>query len=367
MSFYNLLSDFKDFSTDVFFNGTSIDDVKRAAAKDTLDYWDFLTLLSPAAGSYLEPMAVKANRLTLQHFGRAILFFTPLYLSNFCTNHCVYCGFNSKNNIPRSRLSFEDVEKEAKSIAATGLDHLLILTGEARNKAGLAYLKECVRILSRYFSSISIEIYPMETAEYNEMIEAGVDGLTIYQETYDESLYLDLHPKGPKRDYRFRLDAPERGCRAGMRTVNIGALLGLTDWRREAFITGLHAWYLQRKYPSVDISMSPPRMRPHAGDYEPACIVSDADMVQFILAVRLFLPRVGITISTRESASFRENILPLGVTKMSAGSKTSVGGYGDEEERVGQFDVSDDRSVDEMIEVLKVRGYQPVFRDWRAI
>ena len=189
----------------------------------------------------------------------------------------------------------------------------------------------------------------------------------MFQETYDEELYAELHPKGPKRDFRFRLDAPERGCKAGMRVVNIGALLGLGDWHRDALLTGLHAAYLMHKYPEVDIAVSLPRMRPHAGEYQPATIVGDRDMVQFMLALRLFLPRLGITISTRENAEFRENLLPLGVTRMSAGVSTAVGGHSNDAEEVGQFEISDSRDVDEMCEALRRRGYQPVFKDWEPI
>ena len=220
---------------------------------------------------------------------------------------------------------------------------------------------------SKYFPSVSIEIYAMETDEYAALVKSGVDGLTIYQETYDETLYATLHPRGPKKDFRYRLDAPERGCQAGMRVVNVGALLGLGDWRRDAFITGMHGAYLQDRYPNVDISVSLPRMRPHAGEFQPQSIVSDRDMVQTMLAMRIFLPRLGITVSTRESAEFRENILPLGVTKMSAGVSTAVGGHSQDGDKVGQFDISDERSVAEMCAALRERGYQPVFKDWEPI
>ncbi|MGL1863892.1 MAG: 2-iminoacetate synthase ThiH [Pseudodesulfovibrio sp.] len=367
MSFYPICTEYSAAPLDERFAAINGEDVRRALAKTTLGAEDFFALISPAATPFLEEMAQKASQLTLQHFGRTIQLFTPLYLSNYCTNHCVYCGFNALNDIPRTQLEPAQLEEEAKAIAATGLKHLLILTGEARTKASPEYLASCMDVLRKYFPSVSIEIYAMETDEYAALVKSGVDGLTIYQETYDETLYATLHPRGPKKDFRYRLDAPERGCQAGMRVVNVGALLGLGDWRRDAFITGMHGAYLQDGYPNVDISVSLPRMRPHAGEFQPQSIVSDRDMVQTMLAMRIFLPRLGITISTRESAEFRENILPLGVTKMSAGVSTAVGGHSQDGDKVGQFDISDERSVDEMCAALRERGYQPVFKDWEPI
>jgi 2-iminoacetate synthase len=335
--------------------------------KETLSASDFYTLLSPAAEKFLETMAQKAHRITINQFGRTILLFTPMYLSNYCENHCLYCGFKAGNAIKRKQLSYEEVEKEAKRISETGLKHILILTGEATNIATVDYLKKCCAILSNYFTSIAIEIYPLSMEDYRVLIDAGVDSLTIYQETYHELLYDALHVKGPKKDYRFRLDTPERGCEAGIRSVNIGALLGLDEWRREAFFTGLHADYLQNTYPEVEVSISFPRMRPHAGDYNPEFPVSDRNLVQIILAMRLFMPRAGITISTRENAAFRNNILPLGVTKMSAGSTTVVGGHTTEDNDTGQFEISDERSVEQMAASLRESGFQPVYKDWQAI
>lgn len=367
MSFYSICAEYSAAPIAEQLASMTEADVRRALAKTTRGPEDFLALMSPAAVPLLEEMAQKASQLTLQHFGRTIHLFTPLYLSNYCANHCVYCGFNAKNDIPRTQLEPAQLEQEAKAIAATGLKHLLILTGEARAKASPEYLESCMGVLRKYFPSVSIEIYAMEQDEYARLVAAGVDGLTIYQETYDEVLYATLHPRGPKRDFRYRLDAPERGCKAGMRVVNVGALLGLGDWHKDAVITAMHAAYLQDKYPNVDVAVSLPRMRPHAGEFQPTSIVSDRDMVQIMLALRLFLPRLGITVSTRESAQFRENILPLGVTKMSAGVSTAVGGHSQDGDKVGQFDISDERSVDEMCQVLRKHGYQPVFKDWEPI
>ncbi|WP_319584506.1 2-iminoacetate synthase ThiH [uncultured Pseudodesulfovibrio sp.] len=370
MSFYPLVEAYAKGLPDARFDDFTEQDVRRAINRTTASVDDFMALMSPAAKPLLEEMAQKASRLTIQHFGKTVSLFTPLYLANFCTNHCVYCGFNCTNSIHRSMLDLEEVDAEGAAIAATGLKNLLILTGDASAKTGVDYLEKCTRVLTRHFPSVSIEVYALTEEEYARLVKAGVDGMTMFQETYDEELYAVLHPKGPKRDYRFRLDAPERACKAGMRVVNIGALLGLGDWRRDALLTGLHAAYLMHNYPETDIAVSLPRMRPHVGDWEPATIVSDRDMVQFLMALRLFLPRVGITISTRENAEFRENILPLGVTRMSAGVSTAVGGHSDgteDEENTGQFDISDGRSVDEVCAALRDKGYQPVFKDWEPI
>ncbi len=342
-------------------------DVQRALGKQLLSPEDFLCLLSPAAEPHLEQMARKAHALTVAQFGRTMVLYTPLYLSNFCTNSCLYCGFNQNNRIIRRQLTLTELEDEARAIAGTGLKHILILTGDAPSKASVDYIAACCTVLSRYFPAIGMEIYALSPSDYRRLIEAGADSLTNYQETYNETLYRRLHPKGPKRDYHFRLDAPERACRAGMRAVNVGALLGLDDWRRDAFFTGLHASYLQERHPETEISVSLPRMRPHVGGFQPGCMVDDRHIVQIMTAMRLFMPRVGITISTRESARFRDRLLPLGVTRMSAGSCTAVGGRTDGEKTVGQFDISDERSVPEMAAMLQRAGWQPVFKDWQAL
>ncbi len=367
MSFYEQLRAYQNFDFDNFFSTVNPGQIPGIAGKERLTNRDFLALLSPAAESHLEALAQKAHEVTIRNFGKAILLFTPLYLSNYCTNQCQYCGFNTGNQLRRRQLTLAEVEAEAKVIAATGLRHILILSGDARHKASIQYLKDCVAILRKYFSSIGIEIYALSTEEYTELIAAGVDSFTMFQETYNETLYDQVHLRGPKKDFRFRLDAPERACRATMRSVNLGALLGLDDWRREAFLTGLHASYLQDKFPEVEISLSLPRLRPHLGGFPPRCEVSDKNIVQFMLALRLFMPRSGITISSRENAHFRDNIIRLGVTKMSAGSSTVVGGHTGAQEDEGQFEISDHRSVTEMKEAIARLGYQPVFKDWHPL
>jgi len=367
MSFYQKYLEYKDFDFERFYSNITDNQILSVINKDRINELEFLMLLSEKAAKYIELMAQKSKKLTLQYFGKVIFLYTPLYVANYCVNQCVYCGFNISNDIARKKLTKEELEKEAEIISQTGLKHILILTGESRTHSSVDYIKECVEVLIKYFCSISIEVYPLETDEYRELIEAGVDGLTIYQEVYNEEIYKKLHLKGPKRNYRFRLDAPERACIAGMRSVNIGALLGLDDWRKEAFFTGLHAHYLQNKYPDTEISVSMPRIRPHTGAFQPRVKVDDRSFVQIMLAFRLFMPRIGITLSTRERAEFRDNLIGLGVTKMSAGSSTEVGGHALTSKTEGQFDICDTRSVKEMSEFIYSKGYQPVFKDWQAI
>ncbi|MBF8265164.1 MAG: thiazole biosynthesis protein ThiH [Dehalococcoidia bacterium] len=367
MTFYDEIIGLQNTDYSDAFELVTASQIANILAKAELQPQDFLALLSPQAAFSLEEMAQAGHRLTLQHFGRTIMLYTPLYLSNYCVNHCVYCGFNATNDIPRRKLTLAEVELEAKAIAATGLQHLLILTGESRQQSPVSYIKDCVAVLRKYFSSISIEIYPLSTEEYAELIATGVDGLTIYQEVYDAKIYSHLHPKGPKRDYRFRLEAPERAGQAGMRVINIGALLGLGEWRSEVFLAGMHLAYLQKQFPEIEISISFPRMRPQFGNYQPEFPVSDRDLVQSILALRLFLPRVGITISTRESSELRDNLIRLGVTKMSAGSSTAIGGHTDAPDSIGQFEISDKRSVEEMRQTIATLGYKPVLKDWHDL
>lgn len=367
MSFYDEILRLQDTDSAALLDRTSEPGVNKALAMQDLGPQDFLALLSPKAAAHLEDMALAAQRVTLHNFGRTILLFTPLYLANYCDNYCLYCGFNAANVIDRRKLSLGEVEAEARAIAATGLKHLLILTGESRSHSPISYIRDCVTVLRPYFSSISIEIYPLSAAEYGELVGAGVDGLTIYQEAYDQKSYGRFHPRGPKSDYRFRLEAPERAAVSGMRTICVGPLLGLAPWQTEVFMAGLHAAYLQKRFPEVEISISFPRMRPQYGGYEPEFPVSDHDLVQSILATRLFLPRAGITLSTRESPSLRENLIGLGITKMSAGSSTVVGGHVDIGEGVAQFEICDHRSVTEMREAIAHKGYKPIFKDWHDI
>jgi len=364
MSFNDLRREYQHFDFEGFFASLTNRDIYDILEKNRLNELDYLALLSPKGGEHLEELAQKAHRLTVQNFGKVILLYTPLYLANHCVNQCVYCGFQAGNQLTRKKLLPEEVAAEAQLIASTGLKHILILTGESRKETPVSYIKECVEILRDYFTSISIEIYPLTVEEYAELIAAGVDGLTIYQEVYQEDVYAALHPGGPKRNYLFRLDAPERACSAGIRTVNVGALLGLHEWRSEGFFTGLHANYLQSKFPAAEVSISPPRLRPYEGSGYPFIQVQDRELVQYILAYRLFMPRGGLTISTRERAFLREHLVKLGATKMSAGSCTAVGGRFDSE-ATEQFAISDERNVAEMAQMLYEQGYQPIYKDWQ--
>ncbi len=370
MSYYDIIAKYKDFKWDDAFRAAGKSDVEKAIASDSPDIKDLLALLSPEAENLLEEMALKSRSLTLKNFGRTIQLYTPLYLSNYCDNSCLYCGFNSDNNIDRKVLTLEEVEKEALFISSTGLKHILILTGESRRMSPISYLKDCVNALKKYFSSISIEVYPLTGPEYSELFAEGADSLTIYQEVYGEDIYNNVHMGGPKNDYIFRLDAPERGAYSGMRSVNIGVLLGLGEWRREAFLLGLHAKYLQDKFPDVEIGVSVPRIRPQGTSFTAPYDVSDKNIVQIVLALRIFMPRLGLTLSTRERPQLRDNLIPLGITRMSAGSTTRVGGHVIEaggSKGAYQFEISDKRSVDEVKTALEKKGYQPVFKDWVRI
>lgn len=366
MSIYETVKRYGQFDFAGFFAGVTAWDVERVLAADRLTESDFLTLLAPCAETRLEAMARRAHDLTVQHFGHTMILFTPMYLSNYCTNQCVYCGFNLKNDLPRKKLSAPEIVAEGREIAATGLKHILLLTGDSRQQSPVSYIAAAAGLLRQYFSCIGVEVYALSTEEYGQLAAAGVDEMTMFQETYNSDAYALLHPAGPKRDYRFRLDAPERACQAGMRSVNVGALLGLDDWRQDAFFSGLHADYLQRYYPEVEISVSTPRMQPHAGGMPPKTIVSDTNLVQYLTALRIFLPHSGITLSTREKAPLRDSLVRLGVTKMSGGVSTAVGGRLHKDE-VGQFEISDGRSVDEVAAMLRSQGYQPLFKNWQNL
>lgn len=364
MSFYDELKKFDRSEIEDAFQSCDESDVKRALAAQNPDLNDLLSLLSPAAEPFLEEMAQHAHRLTAQRFGKVISLFTPIYLSNFCTNSCAYCGFNCRNNIERLTLTPEQALAEGKFIRDLGFRHVLLLTGEAPKIASMDYFRRVLEKLRPIFPSISVEIYPMSTENYQELISNGVDGLTIFQETYHEEIYSQVHLGGKKRDFRWRLEGPDRGGAAGFRRIGLGALLGLADWRTEAFFVALHAQYLMRTYWRTQVSISFPRLRPASGSFQPLYTISDADLVQILAALRLFLPDAGFTLSTRETPSLRDHLIPLGITQMSAGSRTDPGGYTMGGNAEAQFEVSDSRSPSEVIEVIRQKGYEPVWKDW---
>ena len=340
------------------------EDVRRALQAPIRQFDDLLALLAPTAAGFIEEMAQAAHRLTIRRFGRTIQMFAPIYMSNECTNACEYCGFNRNNQIARTTLSVDEVVDEAMVLHRQGFRHVLLLTGESPNHAPLDYLIRVARKLQPMFASISIEIYPLSTDDYRRLILNGVDGLTVFQETYNLKQYPKFHPSGPKHSYRWRLETPDRGGQAGFRRLNIGALLGLCDWRVEGAFVGLHAAYLIRRYWKSSVSISFPRLRPAAGGFRPPFLVSDAHMVQLLCALRLWLPDAGLVLSTRESAELRDNLLPLGVTQMSAGSKTAPGGYAAEEKAESQFEVCDHRSPKEVSDMIAAHGYEAVWKDW---
>ncbi|KXZ39331.1 tyrosine lyase ThiH [Alkalithermobacter thermoalcaliphilus JW-YL-7 = DSM 7308] len=367
MGFYDKYSLYKNFNFENFYINVKDSDIENVLRKDKLNEIDLLTLLSPSAEKYLEKIATKANEISVKQFGKTILLYTPIYISNFCRNVCSYCSFSLRNKIDRKQLTLDEIKEEAKAIYENGIRHILILTGEDKIKTHISYLKDCIRVLKQYFDSISIEIYALDEKEYRELINEGVDGLTIYQEVYNEQMYSKVHISGDKKNYKYRLDAPERACRQNIRFVNLGVLLGLYDWRSEVFFMGLHGKYLQNKYSHVEISFSFPRIRPFIGSNFKPYKVTDKNLVQSILALRLYIPRAGINISTRENALFRDKIIPLGVTKMSAGVSTQVGGYSLDNKGVSQFDICDTRSVEQVKKAIISAGYQPVFKDWMII
>ncbi len=368
MSFFDTIKKYEAFDFDDYFANVTDADVERSLGKDRLGRRDFLNLLSSKAQGYLEPMARKSRQLTIQYFGRTISLYVPLYISNYCTNECIYCGFNRTNRIKRRKLTLEEIELEARAVAETEMKHILVLTGEAPEISSIDYIEDAVGIIKKLFPSVSIEVFPMEEAEYRRLRQAGVDGMTVYQETYDRALYSKVHLAGRKADYRFRLDAPERAAKAGLRTVSIGTLFGLGEKRREAFLTGMHARYLEEKYLDTEIGLSLPRINPAEGAFQPYDPVDDKTFVQFLTAYRLFMPRAAISVSTREKAEMRDHLMFLGATRLSVGSRTDVGGYTQPAEAsTAQFDISDMRGVAETIQAIRDKGFQPVFKDWELI
>ena len=343
------------------------EDVRLALANDIRTPKDFGALLSPAAAPFLEEMAQLAQQETRKHFGNSVYMFTPIYISNYCENYCIYCGFNCRNKIQRAKLTYEEIEKEMEAIAATGLEEILILVGESRKQSDVEYLGEACKIARRYFKMVGLEVYPMNSDEYAYLHECGADYVTVFQETYDSDKYETLHLGGHKRVFPYRVNAQERALKGGIRGVGFGALLGLADFRKDAFATGIHAWLLQRKYPQAEIAFSCPRLRPIINnDKINPKDVHEAQLLQVITAYRLFMPFAGITISTRESARFRDNIVTIAATKISAGVSTGVGSHVEELEDKGdeQFEIDDSRGVAEIHQMLLERGMQPVMNDY---
>ncbi len=325
---------------------------------------DFITLISPAAEKYIQRLAETANRIKIQRFGKIIKLYAPLYVSNKCRNSCLYCGFNAVNKISRKTLSFDEIEQESAIIKKSGFDSILLVSGSVPNEVNLEYLKKSVEILKKYFSYIAIEIYPMKEEEYRELTMIGVDGLALYQETYNEKVYAEMHPAGKKRDYEFRLGALERGGKSGFRDLGFGILLGLYDWRIDAAYMYMHAKYIMKKYWKSRINFSFPRIRPAASGFNPVMPVTDKNLAQLICAVRICFPDAGLNLSTRENSELRNKLIYAGITQISAGSKTNPGGYSETDNAEEQFKVSDERTPYEIFELVKSFGFDPVWKDW---
>ncbi len=346
------------------YNIYTSEDIKKVLNKEILDLKDYAVLLSPAAGAFLEEMAVRAKAETFMHFGNTISLYTPLYIANYCENHCVYCGFNCMNKIHRAALTEKEIEQELQSIAKQGFKEILLLTGESRKKSSVEYIGKAVAIAKKYFSTIGIEIYPLNSNEYAYLNKLGADYVSVYQETYNKDKYAEQHLLGSKRVFPYRFNAQERALMGGMRGVCFGALLGLDDWRKDAYAVGCHAFYVQKKYPYAEISFSCPRMRPYINNSENnPRDVHERQLLQVILAYRLLMPYATINISTREQKSFRDGVVGLACNKISAGSKVGVGGHDGEEKGDEQFDISDSRNLEEVKEMLEKKGLQPIFTD----
>ena len=357
-----VIAEMNSYDADIY----TAKDVKEALAAETCSVDNFKALLSPAALPFLEEIAQKAQKETRKHFGNSVAIFTPLYIANYCENYCVYCGFNCHNKIKRAQLNAEEIEKEMQAIAETGLEEVLILTGESPNKSSVEYIGEACKIAKKYFKLIGLEVYPMDSKDYAYLHECGADFVTVFQETYNSDKYKTLHLSGRKRIFPYRLNAQERAIMGGMRGVGFAALLGLDDFRKDALATGMHAYLLQKKYPHAEIAFSCPRLRPIINnDKINPKDVHEPQLLQIICAYRIFMPFASITISTRECERFRDNIIQIAATKISAGVNVGIGGHSQEEEKGDeQFEISDGRSVDEIYQMIEDNGMQPVMTDY---
>jgi 2-iminoacetate synthase len=372
----------------------SLQAARGSLAKASLTLADFAHLLSPAAAELLEPLTQKSQRITQQRFGKVMRLFAPLYLSNECINNCQYCGFSRDNPILRVTLTPEEVQREMRALLAQGFRNILLVAGEHPKFVSGTYLAECVALLHGDVPSLSLEIGPMETEEYRPLVKAGAEGLVVYQETYDRGVYAGMHTAGPKRDFDWRLETPERAYAAGFRRIGIGALYGLADWRIEAISVAAHAAYLLRNCWKAQLTISLPRLRPCAGEFQPLTHLSDRELVQLVCAFRLMFPDVGLVLSTRESPRLRDGLIPLGITLMSAGSHTEPGGYsgagkdklhhttrgrvvelgasewaavdGGSLSATKQFEIADQRPPHEVADLIRQLGYEPVWKDWDA-
>ncbi|MEH0667595.1 2-iminoacetate synthase ThiH [Vibrio scophthalmi] len=347
-------------------------DVERALAKSKRDLEDFKALISPSAEPYLEQMAQQSYALTRKRFGNTIGLYIPLYLSNLCANACTYCGFSMENRIKRRTLTEQEIAAEIDAIKSMKFDSVLLVTGEHQTKVGMDYFRRALPLVKAHFNYLAMEVQPLDEGQYRELKSLGLDAVMVYQETYHRRTYAQHHLRGNKTDFDYRLETPDRLARAGIDKIGIGALIGLDDWRTDCFYVAAHLDYLERTYWQTRYSISFPRLRPCEGNVsegkiQPKSVMSDKQLVQLICAYRLLNPTVELSLSTRESPQFRDNVLPLGVTSMSAASKTQPGGYAMQDVELEQFEISDERSAESVEQALRSKGYDPVWRDWNAI
>ncbi|EHH2561739.1 2-iminoacetate synthase ThiH [Vibrio parahaemolyticus] len=371
MSFYDRFQqlDWDDISMSIY--AKTAQDVERALAKPKRDLEDFKALISPAAEPYLEQMAKLSYSLTRKRFGNTMSLYIPLYLSNLCANACTYCGFSMENRIKRRTLNRDEVEAEIDAIKRMKFDSVLLVTGEHETKVGMKYFREMVPIIKQRFNYLAMEVQPLDQDEYVELKTLGLDAVMVYQETYHPKTYAQHHLRGNKMDFRYRLETPDRLAKAGIDKIGIGALIGLEEWRTDCFFAAAHLDYLERTYWQSRYSISFPRLRPCAGNVpasglQPKSVMTDKQLVQLICAYRLFNLEVELSLSTRESPQFRDNVLPLGITSMSAASKTQPGGYATEEVELEQFEISDERSAASVEDMIRAKGFDPVWRDWHS-
>lgn len=339
-------------------------DVERAIAARHRTLEDFKALISPAAAPYLEQMATISQQLTLQRFGKVIQLYIPLYLSNECNNICTYCGFSYDNKVKRKTLSAIELMQEVQHLKQMGYEHVLLVTGEANHTVHVDYFKKALELIRPHFAHVSMEVQPLDLLDYKELVPFGLHTVLVYQETYHREAYQSHHPKGKKSNFVYRLETPDRLGQAGIHKMGLGVLIGLEDWRTDSFFTAVHLDYLEKKYWQSKYSLSFPRLRPFSGGLEPKVEMSDRELVQLICAYRLWNQEAELSISTRESEVFRNNIIKLGITSMSAGSKTNPGGYTVEQESLEQFEISDERSPKVIAEIISAQGYEPVWKDW---
>lgn len=343
-------------------------DVERALsrAEGGLTLEDFKALISPSARPYLETMAQMSHQRTVARFGYTQQLYAPMYLSNVCSNICTYCGFSANNRIPRKILNESEIQQELSALKALGIQHVLFVTGESNLRVGVPYLKRAFELARKQFSSLSMEVQPMDQDGYEALMGSGLSSVLVYQETYHREAYARYHPKGFKRNFEYRLETPERLGRAGMKKIGLGVLYGLEDWRTDSFMLAAHLQFMERRYWRSRYSLSFPRIRPHEGDFQPVSVVDDRDLVQLICAFRLLSSELELSLSTREEARFRDHVHKLGITSMSAGSKTNPGGYAVDPQTLEQFEISDERSPAQVAAHLQSAGYEAVWKDWDA-